>query len=61
MTLVPGYKYLVNVAPWGLHAVRYLGPSVWLPRYSKVQNPVTLRTYLVQTTELRPLLVEVRP
>lgn len=59
MTLTPGYKYLIDVAPWGLQMVRYLGQSPWLSTYSKVQNPVTLKKFTVRTELLRPLLVRV--
>lgn len=58
--LVPGEKYLLNVAPWGPHPVRYLGPSPWLPKsYSRVQNPITRRVYSIRTDRLMPLLVQV--
>jgi hypothetical protein len=58
--LVPGEKYLLNVAPWGPHPVRYLGPSKWLPKsYSRVQNPITRRIFSIRTDRLMPLLVQV--
>ena len=29
--LIPGHKYLLDIAPWGIQIVRYLGPSRWSP------------------------------
>ena len=60
MELIPGEKYLVNVAPWGIHSVRYIGPSKWFEGYSKVQNPLTLKTFSVRTEWLRPILKVVK-
>lgn len=59
--LTIGQKYLLDIAPWGLHPVRYLGPSKWLKTYSRVQNPITFKVYSIRTEKLRPLLVDVTP
>lgn len=57
MELVPGEKYLLDIAPWGIQSVRYLGPSRWLPEtYARVQNPITRHTFIIPHTRLRPVL-----
>lgn len=61
MTLSIGSKYLIDIAPWGIQSVRYLGPSWWLPdSYSRVQNPMTRHTFIIRTEKLKPLLERVK-
>ena len=60
--LIPGHKYLLDIAPWGIQSVRYLGPSRWSPEtHSRVQNSITRHTFIIRTERLRPALALVKP
>ena len=57
MKLVEGEKYLLDISPWGIQSVQYLGPSRWLPEtHSRVRNPITRHTFIIHTNRLKPIL-----